>query len=79
MVQVSEADSHFIAQEEAGGPYGWATMHAKVREEGILISNHTMRQGDRGVVIVGGSVELGTSPLLTQFLSKLRFDKCDLK
>jgi len=51
-----------LPQEEAGGPYGWATMHAKVREVGILISNHTMRQGDRGVVIVGGSVELGTPP-----------------
>ncbi len=34
-------------------------MHAHVREVGILISNHTMREGDRGVVVIGSSVDLG--------------------
>jgi hypothetical protein len=33
--------------------------HAAVREVAIHISNHTMRKGDRGVVVVGGSAELG--------------------
>ena len=41
------------------GPYGWASLGAHVREVAIHISNHTMRIGDRGVVVVGGSVELG--------------------
>ena len=48
-----------VPQEDQAGPYGWATLHAHVREVGILISNHTMRQGDRGSVIVGSSVDLG--------------------
>lgn len=47
-------------QEGPEGPYGWASIHAHVKEVAILISNHTMRVGDRGVVIVGGSVDLGT-------------------
>ena len=33
--------------------------HTAVREVAIHISNHTMRREDRGVVVVGGSMELG--------------------
>lgn len=33
--------------------------HAGIREVAIHISNHTMRRGDRGVIVVGGSAELG--------------------
>ncbi len=33
--------------------------HATVREVAVHISNHTMRRGDRGVVVIGGSLELG--------------------
>ena len=33
--------------------------HAGIREVAIHISNHTMRREDRGVVVVGGSAELG--------------------
>lgn len=33
--------------------------HARVREVAIHISNYTMRKEDRGVVVVGGSVETG--------------------
>mmetsp|Transcript_9037 Transcript_9037/g.25956 ORF Transcript_9037/g.25956 Transcript_9037/m.25956 type:complete len:704 (-) Transcript_9037:142-2253(-) len=33
--------------------------HAEIREVAIHISNHTMAQGDRGVVVVGGGLELG--------------------
>ena len=33
--------------------------HASVREVAVHISNHTMRRGDRGVVVIGGSLELG--------------------
>lgn len=35
----------------------WA--HAGVREVALLVSNHSMRVGDRGVVIVGGSAQAG--------------------
>ncbi|KAK9806239.1 hypothetical protein WJX72_006852 [[Myrmecia] bisecta] len=34
---------------------------APVREIAIHISNHTMRESDRGVVVVGASAELGTA------------------
>ena len=33
--------------------------HASVREVAIHISNHSMQVGDRGVVVVGASAELG--------------------
>ncbi|KAK9916603.1 hypothetical protein WJX75_004756 [Coccomyxa subellipsoidea] len=33
--------------------------HMAVREVAIHISNHTTRVGDRGVVVIGGSVDLG--------------------
>ena len=33
--------------------------HASVREVAIHISNHSMQNGDRGVVVVGASAELG--------------------
>lgn len=33
--------------------------HARVREAAIYISNHTVREQDRGVIIVGGSIEMG--------------------
>lgn len=33
--------------------------HMTVKEVAIHISNHTTRVGDRGVVVVGGSVDLG--------------------
>ena len=45
------------------GPYGWATLHAHVREVAVHISNYTMRVGDRGVVVIGGSVDLGEPAL----------------
>ena len=51
-------------------------MHAHVREVGILISNHTMREGDRGVVVVGSSVDLGkpySSVLLQNSLHKFLY------
>lgn len=35
----------------------WA--HAGVREVALLVSNHSMRVGDRGVIIVGGSAQTG--------------------
>ena len=35
----------------------WA--HVGVREVALLVSNHSMRVGDRGVVIVGGSAQAG--------------------
>jgi len=35
----------------------WA--HAGVREAALLVSNHSMRAGDRGVVIAGGSAQAG--------------------
>ena len=41
-------------QEEAR-----AGLHASVREVAIHISNHTVRPGDRGIVVVGGSVDVG--------------------
>ena len=50
-----------IFQEQQNGPYGWATLHAHVKEVGIVITNHTMREGDRGAVIIGSSVDLGAS------------------
>ena len=55
-------------QEEVAGPYGWATLHAHVREVAVHISNYTVRVGDRGVVVVGGSVELGEPALWTTHL-----------
>ncbi len=33
--------------------------HVSVREVAVHISNHTMAVGDRGVVVVGASAELG--------------------
>lgn len=33
--------------------------HATVKEVAIHISNHTMRVGDRGVVVIGGSADVG--------------------
>lgn len=33
--------------------------HASVREVAVHISNHSMTVGDRGVVVVGASAELG--------------------
>lgn len=42
------------AQEEVPP---WA--HAGVREVALLVSNHSMRVGDRGVVVVGGSAQTG--------------------
>jgi len=33
--------------------------HAEIKEVAIHISNHTMNQGDRGSVVVGGGVEVG--------------------
>ena len=42
------------AQEEVPP---WA--HAGVREVTLLVSNHSMRVGDRGVVVVGGSAQTG--------------------
>lgn len=33
--------------------------HAEIKEVAIHISNHTITQGDRGTVVVGGGVELG--------------------
>ena len=33
--------------------------HASVREVAVHISNHSMVVGDRGVVVVGASAELG--------------------
>ena len=33
--------------------------HARVREVAVHISDITLREGDRGAVIVGGSIELG--------------------
>ena len=33
--------------------------HARVREVAIHISNHTVRKEDHGMVVVGGSLEMG--------------------
>lgn len=44
-----------MLQEEL--PRGAA--HVSVKEVAIHISNHTMRKGDRGVVVIGASAELG--------------------
>jgi hypothetical protein len=33
--------------------------HAAIREVAVLVTNHTVNQGDRGMVVVGGSIELG--------------------
>lgn len=33
--------------------------HATVREVAIHISNHAIAKGDRGIVVIGGSVDLG--------------------
>lgn len=58
-IRVRKTNSLLLLQEAQASPYGWATMHSHVKEVGILISNHTMREGDRGVVIIGSSVDLG--------------------
>lgn len=33
--------------------------HSRVREAAVHISQHTVRQQDRGVIVVGGSIERG--------------------
>ena len=33
--------------------------HASIREVAVLITNHTVNKGDRGMVVVGGSIDLG--------------------
>ena len=33
--------------------------HMAIKEVAIHISNHTARVGDRGIVVIGGSVDLG--------------------
>ena len=43
-----------LMQEDV--PHG---AHMTVKEVALHISNHTTRVGDRGVVVVGGSVDLG--------------------
>ena len=53
------------------GPYGWAQVNAHVQEIGILISNHTARVGDKGLVVIGGSIDLGMSSLCSSFLIHL--------
>lgn len=63
------AESNVWRQEEVGGPYGWATVHAHVREVAIHISNHSMRVGDHGMVVVGSSVELGAPSSSSHSLS----------
>ena len=58
-----------ILQKEMKGPYGWAQVNAHVQEIGILISNHTARVGDKGLVVIGGSIDLGMTSLFCSSFS----------
>lgn len=47
-------------EKRAGGMHGGAHhKHSRVREAAIHIGQHAVRNQDRGVVVVGGSIELG--------------------